>query len=59
MAFGVTINYMLKGRKMTDLTKYVNESDAQNSNNVALKRGVSFPIDGLPSYNNAMGITSF
>ena len=59
IVFCVTINYMLKGRKMTDLTKYVKESDVQTSKDIAFRNGLPIPMDDLPSYNNAMGITSF
>ena len=55
--FCVTINFMLKGRKMTDLTKYIESSDDLQYKN-ELFDGVNVASIDYP-YRNTMGVTSF
>ena len=55
--FCVTINIMLKGRKMTDLTKYIESSDDLQHKN-ELYDGVNVTTIDYP-YRNTIGVTSF
>ena len=56
--FCVTINIMLKGRKMTDLTEYIESPDEGKNKSNQFYNGVN--LAAMEShYRNINGITSF